>query len=132
VTLRIHSHNESKLRGKMDIHLKTNLSKLFFPFGIFERLKSSLQLSAYLRGQTTRTNVGLSEKFSYVKCSISPTYLCAVFTTVAPKSVQIQTSHQYLFMHLGSTGAKAAHRTLMKLTPGIERTRREKLRRPTG
>jgi len=39
------------------------------------------------------------------------------FTPVAPKSVRIQSSCQYLFTLLGSTGAKAAHRTLMKLTP---------------
>ncbi len=36
---------------------------------------------------------------------------------VAPKSVRIQSSCQYLFTLLGSTGAKAALRTLMKLTP---------------
>ncbi len=36
---------------------------------------------------------------------------------VAPKSVRIQSSCQYLFTLLGSTGAKAAHRTLMILTP---------------
>ncbi len=50
-------------------------------------------------------------------CSISPTYLCTAFTPVAPKSVTIQSSCQYLFTLLGSTGAKAARRTLMKLTP---------------
>jgi len=37
---------------------------------------------------------------------------------VAPKSVRIHSSHQYLFTLLESTGAKAAHRALMKLTPG--------------
>jgi len=51
--------------------------------------------------------------------SISPTFLRAAFTPVAPKSVRIQSSCQYLFTLLGSTGAKAAHRTLMKLTPGV-------------
>jgi len=35
---------------------------------------------------------------------------------VAPKSVRIQSSCQCLFTLLGSTGAKAAHRTMMKLT----------------
>ncbi len=39
---------------------------------------------------------------------------------VAPKSIRIQASCQYLFTLLGSTGAKAARRMLMKLTPGIE------------
>ena len=38
---------------------------------------------------------------------------------VVPKSVRIQSSCQYLFMLLGSTGAKAARRTLMKLIPDI-------------
>ncbi len=50
---------------------------------------------------------------------ISPTYLRAAFMPVAPKNVRIQSSCQYLFMLLGSTGAKAACGTLMKLTPGI-------------
>ncbi len=36
---------------------------------------------------------------------------------VAPKRVRIQSSCQYLLMLLGSTVAKAARRTLMKLTP---------------
>jgi len=39
---------------------------------------------------------------------------------MATKSVRIQSSCQYLFTLLGSTGAKAAHRTLMKLTPGVD------------
>jgi len=51
--------------------------------------------------------------------SISPTYLRTAFTPVAPKSVRIQSSCQYLFTLLGSTGAKAAHKMLMKLTPGV-------------
>jgi len=34
------------------------------------------------------------------------------------KRKKIQLSHKYLFTLLGSTGAKAACRTLMKLTPG--------------
>jgi len=38
-------------------------------------------------------------------------------TPVAPKSVRIQSSYQYFFTLLGSTGAKAARRMLMKLTP---------------
>jgi hypothetical protein len=38
---------------------------------------------------------------------------------VAPKSVIIQSSRQYLFTLLGSTGTKAACRTLMKWTPGL-------------
>jgi len=50
--------------------------------------------------------------------SISSTYLRKAFRHVAPKSVRIQSSCQYLFTLLGSTGAKAARRTLMKLTPG--------------
>jgi hypothetical protein len=50
--------------------------------------------------------------------SISPTYLRTAFTLVAPKSVRIQSSCRYLFTLLGSTGAKAARRTLMKLTLG--------------
>jgi len=40
---------------------------------------------------------------------------------VATKSVRIQSSCQYLFTLLGSTGAKAAHRALMKLTSGVNR-----------
>jgi hypothetical protein len=47
-------------------------------------------------------------------------HLRAAFTPIAPKSVRIQLSRQYLFTPLGSTGAKAAHRTLMKLTPRVD------------
>ncbi len=43
---------------------------------------------------------------------------CTAFALVAPKSIRIQSSCQYHFTLLGSTGAKAAHRTLVKLTPG--------------
>ncbi len=43
--------------------------------------------------------------------------LRTAFTPVVPKSVKIQLSHKYLFTLSGSTGAKAACRTLMKLTP---------------
>jgi len=53
--------------------------------------------------------------------SISPTYLRTAFTPVAPKSVRIQSSYQYLFTLLGSTGAKAARRSLMKLTPALKK-----------
>jgi len=44
------------------------------------------------------------------------------FTPVAPKSVRVQSGHQYLFMLLGYTGAKAAHITLMKSTPVVHFT----------
>jgi len=53
--------------------------------------------------------------------SISPTYLCTAFTPVAPKRIRIQSSCQYLFTLLGSTGAKAALIMLMKLTPDYAR-----------
>jgi len=53
-----------------------------------------------------------------VQGSISPTYLRTAFTPVAPKSVRIQSSCQYLFMLLGSSGTKAALRALMKLSQG--------------
>ncbi len=43
--------------------------------------------------------------------------LSAAFMLVDPKSVKIQLSHKYLFTLLGSTGTKAARRTLMKLSP---------------
>ncbi len=51
--------------------------------------------------------------------SISSTYLRTAFTPIAPKSVRIQSRCQYLFTLLGSTGAKAARRMLMKLTPVV-------------
>jgi hypothetical protein len=54
--------------------------------------------------------------------SISPTYLWATFTPVAPKSIIIQSSYQYLFTLLGSMGAKALCRMLMKLTPTLWKT----------
>jgi hypothetical protein len=45
--------------------------------------------------------------------------LRTAFTPVAPKSVRIQSSCQYLFTLLGSRSAKAVRRTLMKLTPVV-------------
>ncbi len=45
--------------------------------------------------------------------------LCTAFLPVTPKSVRIQSSCQYLFTLLGSTGAKTALRTLVKLTPAV-------------
>ncbi len=53
--------------------------------------------------------------------SISPTYLRAAFMPLAPKSVRVQSSHQYLFTLWGSVHIKAARRMLMKLTPGDEK-----------
>ncbi len=57
--------------------------------------------------------------------SISQTYLCTAFMPVAPKSIRIQSICQYLFTLLGSTGAKAACRTLMKLTPAAAQLARK-------
>ncbi len=37
---------------------------------------------------------------------------------VTPQSVKFKSNFQYLFTLLGSANIKAAHRTLMKLTPG--------------
>jgi len=44
--------------------------------------------------------------------------LQAVLTSKHPKSVKIHSSCQYLFTLLGLAGVKAAHKMLMKLTPG--------------
>jgi hypothetical protein len=60
--------------------------------------------------------VGYSDDSNRNQGSISPTYLRTALTPVAPKSVIIQSSCQYLFVLLGSTGAKAACIMLMKLT----------------
>jgi len=48
--------------------------------------------------------------------------LRAAFTCVAPKSVRIQSSRQYLFTLLGSTRAKAVCTMLMKLTPEVAKS----------
>jgi len=53
-----------------------------------------------------------------LKGSISPKNLRAACTHLSHKSVRIQSSCLYLFTLLGSMGAKAALRMLMKLTPG--------------
>jgi hypothetical protein len=46
--------------------------------------------------------------------------LRTAFMLVGPKRiVRIQSSSQYLIMLLESAGANAAHRALMKLTPGL-------------
>jgi len=47
--------------------------------------------------------------------------LRTAFMHVDPESVRIQSNPQYLFTLLESTCAKAARRTLMKLTPGRSR-----------
>ncbi len=52
-------------------------------------------------------------------CSISSTFLRTAFTPVAPKSVKVQSSRQYLFTLLGSTSVKVVRRMLMKLNPGL-------------
>jgi len=54
--------------------------------------------------------------------SISPTFLRAAFTPVAPQSVRTQSSRQYLFTLLVSTCVKAVRRMLMKLSPGLDFT----------
>jgi hypothetical protein len=46
-------------------------------------------------------------------------YLRSAFTPIGPKIVRIQSSCQYLFTLLGSSGAKAALWMLMKLSPGV-------------
>ncbi len=56
-------------------------------------------------------NLTKNENKNIDQGSISSTNLQAAFTPVAPKSVEIQPSCQYLFTLLGSMGAKAAHRT---------------------
>ncbi len=87
-----------------------NVLKFFFdnlfnkPFNV-ERVKSYEAL-----GQLTRIR-------NDPQGSVSPTYLPTAFMPVDPKSIRIQSSCQYLFTLLGSSVAKAARRTLMKLTP---------------
>ncbi len=46
--------------------------------------------------------------------------LRTAFMCVDPRSVRIQSNPQYLFTLLGSTCAKAARKTLMKSTPGLQ------------
>jgi len=67
-----------------------------------------------------KAKLWVEKSWNWHQGSISPTYLRTAFTPVAPKIVIIQSSCQYLSTLLGSmpTGAKAALRTLMKLTPG--------------
>jgi len=43
----------------------------------------------------------------------------AAFMCADPKSVKRQSSHQCLFAILGSAQVKAAHKTLVKLNPGV-------------
>ena len=60
----------------------------------------------------------------WYNCDISPRadfikVLRTAFTPVSPQSVRTQSSCQYLFTLLGSTGVKAVGRTLMKLSPRV-------------
>jgi len=48
--------------------------------------------------------------------------LCQEFMRADSKSVNIQSSHQYLFALLGSAGTKALSKKLIKLTPGVQFT----------
>jgi len=57
---------------------------------------------------------------------ISPTCSLKDFTLKDPKSANRQSSHQYLSILLGSAYVKAAHKMLMKLTPGVNITDIEK------
>jgi len=50
---------------------------------------------------------------------MSPTYLLPAFTHIAPKSIRIQSSNQYLFTLFGSKHAKSVREMLMKLTLGL-------------
>jgi len=50
--------------------------------------------------------------------SISSTYLRAAFTHVDTNSTKRQSSHQFLFVLLGSLRSKAARKMLVKSTPG--------------
>ncbi len=50
--------------------------------------------------------------------------LRADFTRPGPKSVKIQSSHHYLFAHLGSAHVKAAHKMLVKWAERRQRRRR--------
>ena len=72
------------------------------------------------------------ENYRYFKLVMSEVWLFCVTTgvnfinvlrvalaLVAPKSMRIQSSCQYLFTLLRSTGAKAARRMLVKLTPDV-------------
>ncbi len=77
-----------------------------------------------IRNIEIRTN---SNAFVRDQGSITPTYLHTNFTPLAPKSIRIQSSCLYLFMLLGSTGAKAARRMLMKLTIGRQTLQEPKL-----
>jgi len=56
---------------------------------------------------------------SNIPISISPTCLCAPFTHVDPKIAKRQPSHQCLLALLKSAHAKAARKTKVKLTPGV-------------
>ncbi len=49
--------------------------------------------------------------------------LNTAFTPVASQSVRTQSSCQYFFTLLGSTGVKAVRRTLMKLSPDVTRVK---------
>jgi len=46
--------------------------------------------------------------------------MCSFYACRSQKRKKIQLSYQYLFMLSGSAGAKAEHRTLMKLSPDQE------------
>ncbi len=78
-------------------------------------IQTSLQTVRCLVGLTPSTTPAIFLRLRHG--SVSPTYLCAAFTPVVPKSVGILSSCQYLLTLSGSMSVKAVRRMLMKSTP---------------
>jgi len=113
-TIDLHFHLLSlnvKLKKVEIVELKTD-------FTIFVRYRIDRKL---IWKRVVKKKLNNLKLYNYFLGSISPTYLPAAFTPVVPISIRIQSNHQYLFTLLGSMGTKAARRTLMKLTPDVDR-----------
>jgi len=125
--------------GNKTFLLKTNYKKVqFWPSAVHETIKVHWIQSTYdvLTGFSLHTNSTIRNsswaipflwelnwfksktRFSLDWGSISPPCLCTAFKHKDPKSVKIQSSCQYIFVLLGSTGIKALCKMLMKLILG--------------
>jgi len=80
---------------------------------------STAGLSARLSEQYLVEKSATNANIRVTLGSISSTYLREAFTLKDPKSPKRQSSDVCLFALLASRCAKAAHKTLVKLTPGV-------------
>jgi len=79
--------------------------------------------------QNPAKNISATTAASFASGANFTNILCEAFISADPKSIKIQSSHRYLFVLLGSALVKAAHKTLLKLTPAVVNSSGELIRK---